>query len=64
MISMVSPSASIYEIPPVASIRSTSTVQNDSLSAALQPDQLTISPAAQQALKTSPHVDDSGDGMK
>lgn len=64
MISMVSPSASVYEIPPVTSIRSTSATQNDSLSAALQQDQVTISPAAQQALRTSTHVDDAGDGMK
>jgi hypothetical protein len=60
-------SASIYESqsnytppakPAVASSETAST------SAFLQPDQFTISPAAQQAIKTSQFVDDTGDGQK
>jgi hypothetical protein len=52
---------SSYTPPTMPAVASSETA---STSAFLQPDVFTVSPAAQQAIKTSQFVDDNGDGQK
>jgi hypothetical protein len=53
---------SVNDTPPPAP--AVSSRETASSSNAYEPDRVTISPAAQQAMKTSAAVDDSGDGQR